>query len=39
MIKVTRSDIQKAVALSQWDLAHLVLISRGAVGPVLNSNF
>jgi uncharacterized protein (DUF2252 family) len=43
MIKVTGSDIQKAVALSQRDLAHLVLISRSVVGlypsahPVLNA--
>ena len=39
MIKVTRSDIQKAAALSQWDLDHLVLISRSVVGLVLNDNF
>lgn len=38
-IKVTVSDIQKAVALLHWDLTHLALIPRSNARLALNANF
>jgi len=38
-VRGQRRHVASRVALSQWDLDHLLLISRSAAGPVLNSNF